>query len=54
MQLIDNSNTVYHTETINGQTLIDNEQASGRGGIWFPIATLQDQNDNTIILYDNK
>lgn len=49
----DNVNGVYYTETISGADTIDNENASGRGGIWIPIAGLQDQNDNTIILYDD-
>lgn len=55
MEFRDDNNTLYHTETVNAPapTTIDNESASGRGGIWIPVATLQNQDDNTIILYDN-
>ncbi len=44
--------TIYHTETVSGSTLIDNE-AQGKGGIWMPVADLQDQGDRSIILYDD-
>lgn len=51
LDCINNLGTVYHTETINGTLLIDDE-ASSRGGIWLPVAGLQQQDDRTIILYD--
>lgn len=53
MEFRDNNNTLVHTETVNGPTPIDNEASSGKGGIWFPIAGLQNQADRTIILYDD-
>ncbi|MFK7949423.1 MAG: T9SS type A sorting domain-containing protein [Saprospiraceae bacterium] len=53
MEFRDDNNAIYHTETINGQPTIDNENSSNRGGIWIPISGLQNQNDNTVILYDN-
>jgi hypothetical protein len=53
MEFRDASGTVYHTKTITAPTTIDNEAASGRGGIWIPVADLQQNDDRTIILYDN-
>jgi hypothetical protein len=55
MEFRDASGAVYHTETIAAPapTTIDNEAASGRGGIWIPIATLQQNDNRTIILYDD-
>jgi len=53
MEFRNASGTIYQTETITGQPLIDNESASGKGGIWIPVAGLQQSNDRTIILYDD-
>lgn len=53
MEFRDDNNTTYHTETITTSTPIDNENTSGKGGIWIPVSGLQDDNNNAIILYDN-
>ena len=52
MEFVDNNGNIYHTETITTPTTIDNE-AAGKGGIWFPVAGLQQNDNRTIILYDD-
>lgn len=53
MEFRDDNNTPYHTETINTPITIDNENASGKGGIWIPISDLQDNDNNAVILFDD-
>lgn len=53
MEFRESNNTTYHTETVSGPTPIDNELSSGRGGIWIPVAGLQDNENRSIILFDN-
>lgn len=52
MTFHESDGTVYYTETISGFTPIDDE-LQGKGGIWIPIAGLQDQGNRVIILYDD-
>jgi hypothetical protein len=52
MDFIEDNGTVYHTETIISSTVLSN-QTAGKDFIWIPVADLQQNDNRTIILYDN-